>query len=166
MRGHFSLLGVPVTLRPTALGAGLLSALIVALLLRERRVALSAAAGVLWYSADCAHVVGHIISSQAVGAPLDAVDFGVFPKSVYDNHDVTPQQHIGRSIGGVGASLIAALALTLLARRVANPLLRRLLTISAAQHGALGLLSLLPVRFVDGGVIYANLRKLSRGKHM
>ncbi len=162
MRPHLALLGVPITLRPTALVAGMLSALVVALVTQERRAALSAAAGMLWYSADCVHVVGHIVSSQAVGAPMDAVDFGIYPKSVYDDDDVSPQQHIGRACGGVVASLIATLVLTALARVVTNPLARQLLTIAAAQHGLLCVLSLLPVRLVDGGVIYANLPKLRR----
>ena len=162
MNRQLSLLGVPVTLRPTALVAGMLSALAVALITRERRVVLSAAAGVLWYTADYVHVVGHIVSSQAVRAPMDAVDFGVYPKSVYFNHEVSPQQHIGRAGGGVVASLIATLVLAALARAVTNPLARQLLMIAVAQHGLLCALSLLPVRLVDGGVIYANLRKLGR----
>jgi membrane-associated PAP2 superfamily phosphatase len=162
MRPHLLLLGVPVTIRPTALVAGILSALGVALVTRERRAALSAAAGVLWYSADCAHVVGHIISSRAAGAPMDGVDFGLYPKSVYLDHDVSPRQHIGRASGGLVASLVAALALAALARLITTPPLRQLLTISAAQHGLLFVVSMLPVRLVDGGVIYANLPKLGR----
>ena len=160
MRPHLALLGVPITLRPTALVSGLLAALATALVMRERRAALSAAAGVLWYSADCAHVVGHIVSSQAVGAPMDAVDFGLYPKSVYLDHDVSPQQHIGRACGGIVASLIAVLVLAALARIVTSPPARQLLTIAAAQHGLILTVSLLPVRLVDGGVIYANLPKL------
>jgi hypothetical protein len=162
MRIPLSLLGVPLIIRPTALGAGILSALVVALVTRERRATLSAAAGVLWYTADCVHVVGHIFSSQAVGAPLDAVDFGLYPKSVYVDHDVSPQQHIGRAAGGVVASLVATIVLAALNRGVTNPLARQLLTIATAQHGLLVVLSLLPVQLVDGGVIYANLLKLRR----
>lgn len=162
MRPHLTLLGVPVTLRPTALVAGVLSTLAVAFVTRGRRVGLSAAAGALWYTADCVHVAGHIVSSRAAGAPMDAVDFGIFPKSVYSDHDVSPQQHIGRASGGVLASLIATLVLTALARTVTNPPARRLLTICAAQHGLLLGLSLLPLQIVDGGVIYTNLPKLRR----
>jgi hypothetical protein len=44
---RMSLLGVPVTIRPTALGTGFLSALVVARISREKRAALGAAAGVL-----------------------------------------------------------------------------------------------------------------------
>jgi hypothetical protein len=160
MRPHLSLFGVPVTVRPTALGAGALSALVVALLARERRVALSAAAGVLWYTADYVHVVGHIVSSRAAGAPMDAVDFGIYPKSVYFDNDVSPRQHIGRACGGLIASLVATLVLGALTRGSADPRAKRLLTIATAQHGLLLALSLLPTRLVDGGVIYANLPKL------
>lgn len=162
MSPSFSLLGVPVTVRPTALVAGALSALAFGLLAPERRAATGAAAGVLWYTADCAHVVGHILSSQAVGAPMDGVDFGLYPKSVYLDDAVTPQQHIGRAAGGVTASLGAALTLAALARLVATPPARRLLTISATQHALLFVLSMLPLPIVDGGVIYANLLKLAR----
>jgi len=162
MSRHLSLLGVPVIVRPTALVAGMLSALAVALVTRERRVVLSAAAGVLWYTADYVHVVGHIVSSQAAGAPMDAVDFGIYPKSVYFDNEVSPQQHIGRACGGVVASLITTLVLAALTRGVTNPSAKQLLTIAAAQHGLLFVLSLLPVRLVDGGVIYANLLKLGR----
>lgn len=160
MRIHGSLLGLPIIIRPTALGAGILSALVVALVTRERRIALSIAAGGLWYTADAIHVVGHIVSSQAVGAPLDAVDFGLYPKSVYFDHDVSPQQHIGRAAGGVVASLIATLVLATLTRRVTHPTAKPLLMIATVQHSLLLILSLLPVRLVDGGVIYANLWKL------
>jgi membrane-associated PAP2 superfamily phosphatase len=162
MNPRVSLLGVPVTLRPAALAAGALSALTVALVTREQRAIQSAAAGTLWYTADFVHVVGHIVSSRAVGAPMDAVDFGLYPRSVYFDDDVSPGQHIGRAAGGVTASLIAALVLAALARRATNPMARRLLTIATAQHGLLFALSMLPVRLVDGGVIYANLPKLWR----
>lgn len=160
MTVSFALLDVPVTLRPTALGAGLLSGLIVAGVTRERRAALALGASALWYTADCAHVVGHILSSRAVGAPMDAVDFGLYPKSVYHDHAVAPEQHIGRAVGGVGASLLAALIVGALARLIDGPLARPLLRISAAQHGLLFAISMLPLPIVDGGVIYANLARL------
>jgi hypothetical protein len=160
MKPQLWLFGVPVTIRPTALIAGTLSALVAALLTRERRVALSAAAGALWYTADYVHVVGHIVSSRAAGAPMDAVDFGIYPKSVYFDNDVSPRQHIGRACGGLLASILATLILAVLTRATTDPRARRLLAIATAQHGLLSALSLLPTRLVDGGVIYANLPKL------
>jgi hypothetical protein len=93
---------------------------------------------------------------------MDAVDFGIYPKSVYANHNVSPQQHIGRACGGVLASFIATLVLAALARGVTHPLAKRLLLIAAAQHGLLFAVSMLPLQLVDGGVIYANLLKLRR----
>lgn len=162
MSRPLSLLGVPITLRPTALVSGALSALVVALGARKRRVALGAAAGALWYTADCAHVAGHIISSRAVGAPMDGVDFGLYPMCVYADHAVTPQQHIGRASGGVIASLAGALMLAALARGAAGRPAGRLLRIAAAQHGLLFILSMLPLPITDGGVIFANLAKLLR----
>lgn len=160
MRPSFSLLGVPVTLRPTAVVTGLTSALVVAALARERRALLALSGGALWYAADCVHVVGHILSSRAVGAPMDGVDVGLYPMSRYDDHDVTPQQHIGRAVGGVAASLLGAIVLAALARAAGQGRARELLTLAAAQHGLLFALSMLPTRLVDGGVIYANLAKL------
>jgi hypothetical protein len=156
----FSLLGVPVTLRPTAVVTGITAALVVAALVREQRALAAVSAGALWYVADCVHVAGHILSSRAVGAPMDAIDVGLYPMSVYADHDVTPQQHIGRASGGVAASLLGAIALAALARAVGKGRARQLLTIAAAQHGLLFALSMLPTRLVDGGVIYANLAKL------
>lgn len=60
---------------------------------------------ILWYgmyqTADTLHSVGHILSAKRAGAPMDAVivQYG-FQLSAYHNNDVTPQQHIGRAIGG------------------------------------------------------------------
>ncbi|MBC8162858.1 MAG: hypothetical protein H7Z42_16745 [Roseiflexaceae bacterium] len=155
-----SLLGVPIHLRPAALVSGVLSAVVVARLTQDHRTVLSIGAGLLWYTADCTHVVGHIFSSQAVGAPLDAVDFGLYPKSVYYENDVAPQQHIGRASGGVIASFTAALFCAFLATLVRHELIRKLITIAAVQHAILFVLSTLPIPIVDGGVILANIRKL------
>lgn len=161
MRKQLFLLGTPVELHPTALMSGTLSALVTAAVARDRRWLLSVSAALLWYVADCTHVVGHIVSSQAVAAPMDGVDFGIYPKSVYRNNEVSPQQHIGRSIGGPIASFAATLLFALLARSVPHGLGKKLFTITAIQHGALVVLALVPVPIVDGGVILANMRKLN-----
>jgi hypothetical protein len=160
MKIETRLAGLPITLRPTALLSGMLSALVIARLSREHRAALGVVAGALWYTADATHVVGHVISSQAVGAPMQGIDFGIYPMSVYTDHDVSPQQHIGRAIGGISASLIACLLLSIVLQRTTQPTLRKVLLIAVAQHGLLFVLSLLPTRLVDGGVIYHNLAKL------
>lgn len=161
MTKALSLLGVPITLHPTTLISGVVSAIITAAVVRNDRVQSTVGAGLLWYVADCTHVVGHIVSSQAVNAPLDAIDFGLYPKNVYHNNAISPQQHIGRSIGGVGASFLAALLLILAARLINHGLIKKLLTIAAIQNAFLFIISMLPVPMVDGGVMYANVRKLN-----
>ena len=118
---HFHILGVPTRLRPIAALPGLLMAtLIYTLARRLAREYAGAAAGsdgrATWYEADLIHVTGHIASSQLVDAPMDYVRWGFFATNGYTQHDVTPQQHIGRSLGEpdrIGASgdrLLAGLA--------------------------------------------------------
>lgn len=141
--------------------SGALSALVTAGVAHNNRTFLSAGAGVLWYLADCTHVAGHIISSHAVGAPMDAVDFGVYPKSVYHNNAVSPQQHIGRASGGLAASLIATLLFAVGARLIHQGVWRKLLTIAAIQNAVIFAGGMLPIPIVDGGVILANIRKLN-----
>jgi predicted alpha/beta hydrolase len=160
MHVSLSFLGLPVTLWPTALVSGTLSSLIVATFWRADRAALAAGAGALWYVADGAHVLGHVLSSQWSGAPLDAVDFGVYPQRVYRNNEVSPRQHIGRAVGGVAASLMLALALLALSCIFGPGWVRQLLTIAAAQNGLLFAISMLPLPIVDGGVMYTNLAHL------
>ncbi len=155
------LLGVPVTLRPIALLCGVPSTLITALVARDNRVLLAAGAGALWYVADTTHTIGHIISSRAVDAPIDAVDFGIYPKTVYYNNDVSPQQHIGRASGGLIASLLTALVFALVAWLLPQGVARKLLTIAAIQNAIVLVGGMLPIPMVDGGVIFANVRKLN-----
>jgi hypothetical protein len=78
MPAPITLLGVPVTFRPTALGAGIASALVVAVLRRNQRAAWGLAAGMLWYTADATHVSGHILSSRLVGASMDTAVLRLF----------------------------------------------------------------------------------------
>jgi hypothetical protein len=162
MEGSMTFLGVPVRLRPIAAVAGLLNLVLIGLITRDAKLALAAAG--LWYTADAAHVAGHIASSHLAGAPLDAVDFGLYPMSVYHDHDVTPQQHIGRASGGVGTSLVLAILLALVVRLLGEGQGHRLARVAAAQHAFLAAASLLPIRMVDGGIIYTNLLKIAQGQ--
>lgn len=156
-----SLLHVPVIIRPTALISGTLAALVTAAVTRNNRAVLSVSAGVLWYAADCTHVVGHIISSQAVAAPIDAVEFGIYPKNIYHNNTVSPQQHIGRSIGGLIASFGSAMLFVLLARLLPHRLGKKLFIIAAIENALVFSAAMLPIPIVDGGVILTNLRKMN-----
>ena len=155
-----TLFGVPIKFRSTALVSGTLATLVTAGAVRNQRWLMAISAGLLWYTADCTHVLGHIASSQMVGAPLDAIDFGLYPKNVYRNNAVSPQQHIGRASGGILASFAAALVLFLFARLMRQGWARKLLTIATIQNTLIFSVSLLPIPMVDGGVILINMRKL------
>jgi len=163
---HFLLLGVPVRLRPIAVVPGvLIGALIYALVRafsddKRTSLALGLASALTWYEADLIHVGGHILSSRMAGAPMDYVRWGIFAINGYANHDVSPQQHIGRSIGGPIASGIAALGYWLAWRALGDTLPGKLALIAFLQNGLTALGSLFPLPMIDGGVILANLRKL------
>ncbi len=72
------------------------------------------AAILLWYQTDIVHVIGHIISARLSKAPMDYVKWGIMPLTGYHDHDVTPEQHIGRSVGGPIASALAVVGYQIL----------------------------------------------------
>jgi hypothetical protein len=161
---HFHILGVPTRLRPIAALPGLLMGVLTYALARrlarESPAPLLALAGALaWYEADLIHVAGHIASSRLVDAPMDYVRWGFFATNGYKQHDVTPRQHIGRSLGGPIASGLAAFAYWLTWRALGRTLLGQLALVAFIQNTVTALGSLTPISLVDGGVIYANLRK-------
>ena len=163
---HFVLLGVPVRLRRNAVLPGVVVGLLIYALARafsnDRRtsLALGLASALTWYEADLLHVGGHILSSRMAGAPMDYVRWGIFAINGYANHDVSPRQHIGRSIGGPIASGLAALGYWLAWRALGNTLAGKLALVAFLQNGLTALGSLFPLPVIDGGVILANLRKL------
>ncbi|HET9221128.1 MAG TPA: hypothetical protein VFO07_01425 [Roseiflexaceae bacterium] len=164
---HFHILGVPTRVRPIAALPGLLmAALIYTLarrLARESPAWLLALTGALaWYEADLIHVAGHIASSRLIDAPMDYVRWGFFAINGYAQHDVTPQQHIGRSLGGPVASGLAAIGYWLAWRMFGRTLLGKVALIACIQNTVTALGSLAPLSIIDGGVIYANLRQLTR----
>jgi hypothetical protein len=163
---HFTLLGVPVRLKPIAALPGVLvGALTYALVRRYASqdapaLLLGLASALCWYGTDVVHVAGHITSARLAGAPMDYVSWRIFAINGYYDHDVTPRQHIGRAIGGPIASGLAALLCWLLWRVLGRSLLGRLALIGFIQNAFIALGSLMPIPIIDGGVIYANLRKL------
>jgi hypothetical protein len=165
-RSHFALLGVPVRLRPAAALSGVLAGMLAYVLARllARGERPSPALGLLgtltWYDTELAHVIGHIISARMAGAPMSYIRWGFMAMTGYTDHDVTPQQHIGRSLGGPIASGVAALVWWLAHRMLGDTLLGRAAQIAAIQNGLIALGSLLPIPIIDGGVILENLRKL------
>jgi hypothetical protein len=160
---HFHILGVPTRLRPIATLSGLLTGTLTYALARrlnrESPAALLALAGaVAWYDADLIHVAGHIVSSRLVDAPMDYVSWGFFATNGYKQHDVTPQQHIGRSLGGPIASGLAAVIYWVAWRALGRTLLGRIALVACIVNTVVALGSLAPISLVDGGVIYTNLR--------
>jgi hypothetical protein len=118
----FALLGVPVIPRPDLLLPAPLSGALAYAVARRgaygrgSALVVGVAAALLWYKAELIHVAGHILSSRACDAPMDFVSFGILAGNGYYKHDVTPQQHVGRSIGGPIASGVAAIIYWLLWR--------------------------------------------------
>jgi hypothetical protein len=158
------ILGVPVRFHAAAALSGPLIAALVYLLSRRKvpnAPALAVAGALSWYEADLIHVAGHIVSSQMVDAPMDYVRWGFLAANGYRVHDVTPRQHIGRSLGGPIASGIAAIVYWLAWQALGSTLLGRAMLVASLQNGLVALGSLAPLPIVDGGVIYANLRSMS-----
>jgi hypothetical protein len=162
----FKLLGVPVIPRPDLLFSAPLSSTLAYAVARRREhgrfsaLAVGIAAALLWYKAEMVHVAGHILSSRACDAPMDYVSWGILAGNGYTKHDVTPQQHIGRSIGGPLASGLAAMFYWLLWRSLKGRLPRAIAAAGFAYNALIAVGSLAPLPVVDGGVIYANMRKL------
>jgi hypothetical protein len=123
---------------------------------------LALASALAWYEADLIHVAGHITSSRLVDAPMEYVRWGFFAINGYTQHDVSPRQHIGRSLGGPIASGVAAIAYWLIWRALGRTLLGQIALIACIQNAVTALGSLAPLPIIDGGVIYANLRKLNQ----
>jgi hypothetical protein len=158
-------LDVPVRLRPPAALAGVLAGALAYAAARRRSpeqpaLALSLLGVLAWYELELIHVTGHIISARMANAPMDYISWSILAMTGYNKHDVTPEQHIGRAVGGPIASAAAALTYWLVWRLLGDTLLGR-----AAQHafllnGLTVLVSLLPSPIFDGGVILENVGKL------
>ena len=156
------LLGVALTIHPSVAVPGLVVAALTALIANKRpdKATLAVGSGLLWYIGDILHTLGHVVSARAAHAPMDRIDVGFYPKTVYFNNDVSPQQHIGRANGGVLASLSAALVCGTAARLLHGRPAGKFVMVAAIQQALFVLGSLLPLPVVDGGVILANTRKL------
>lgn len=60
---------------------------------------------IIYRAAYFLHNIGHIISAREVGAPMDALELRWGTQlDVYLKNNVTPQQHMGRALGGPIAS--------------------------------------------------------------
>ncbi len=155
-------MGMKIDVRPSAALPGLaIAALTYALLPGgPRRLLASALGASLWYEAELNHVLGHALSSRLAGAPMDQLRWGLLARTLYDNNDVTPRQHIGRAMGGPLGSALAMLCWWVAWRLSADRPVGRLALIALACNTLLTLGSWLPLPWVDGGVILRNIRKL------
>ena len=156
------LFGVKIEVRPTVVLSGLTAAAVTYALLPKhpRRGMLALVAGLLWYEADITHLVSHIISARLADAPMDRIRFGVMPLTLYDDNDVSPQQHIGRSLGGPIGSAIAMLSWWLIWRALRGKPGSEIALIGLVENTIIALGSWLPLPIVDGGVILKNIGKL------
>ncbi len=91
---------------------------------------------------------------------MDRIDWGVLPQTLYDDNDVTPQQHIGRAIGGPLASALSMLIWWSIWRVLQGKPIARVALIAMIHNMIITLGSWLPLPLVDGGVIYKNIRRL------
>jgi hypothetical protein len=161
---QLALLGVRVRVRPEAalstLLVGGLTYLLARALPQSQRISLALSSAVLWPTSGLTHAAGHVISAQQVAAPMDEVRLGILAGTLYRDNDVTPRQHIGRAIGGPLASGAVALLWWLAWRSLGTTPLGRVAQAACLQNAFLALGSLLPLPWVDGGVIVANIRKL------
>jgi len=159
----FKMLNVPVTADPLAavvqLGVFGIGSWLAGRLDPNRswllRLRFGAMVMVAYQLGELIHYIGHIISSWWVDAPMDEVYIAFpLPSSIYHDNTVTPQQHIGRSLGGPIISNLTVIE-TLFFRPFtrSGSLLREFLNISIWTNLFLGIVGLFPMPFADGGTI-------------
>ncbi|MCA9970547.1 MAG: hypothetical protein KC425_10050, partial [Anaerolineales bacterium] len=97
----------------------------------------------------------HTVSARLAGAPMDVILLGAdMPRTLYFDNQVTPRQHIGRSLGGPvysGPGLLLGIGWLLLAPD--GTAVRYLGEVWALAHGGIFLGAFAPLQIVDGGVI-------------
>ncbi len=113
------------------------------------------ATAILLLGVDFGHALAHIFSARYAGAPMDEILIsGEMPRTLYFNNDVTPKTHRMRALGGPIFNLVGLLlSLLIFALIPGIPLVRELMTWTAAGHGIQFLMSLVPLPIVDGGTI-------------
>lgn len=104
---------------------------------------------------DFGHALAHIFSARYAGAPMDELLIsGDMPRTLYHNNDVAPNIHRLRALGGPIFNL-AGLLLSLAIFQIASgrSVAREWMGWSAAGHGLLLVMSLMPLPMVDGGTL-------------
>jgi Zn-dependent protease len=124
----------------------------------------------IWFNmfqgADTLHTLGHILSARSVGAPMDAITTRLgIQTTVYHNNDVTPEQHIGRAIGGPLASGAATVTGYLFWRGVHRiPVLGWLAKTWYIMNALALAASMAPAPSCDGGTLLHWFTKLQSGE--
>ena len=104
------------------------------------------------------HNLAHLIASNWIGKPMDQMRIQAgMPRCIYheiNDQDVTPRQHIARSLGGPIVSLLL-LPVTGLIRILSKPdsISGETAKIAFQTNLFLSLVSLLPIPGIDGGPI-------------
>jgi hypothetical protein len=116
--------------------------------------------GLLIYASTFVHGVGHIISSRMVNAPMQYLILtSTVPITRYDDADeasVPSRVHIGRSLGGPAANVVAAIIGLVLYVVVVNSPFFLFIGI---QNTLFTLLVLSPIPSLDGAVIWREVRR-------
>lgn len=105
--------------------------------------------------ADVGHAMAHTISARLAGAPMDEIYLSSgMPRTLYLDNSVPPDIHIQRSLGGPIFSLLCS-ALSLLWWRFSRrgSLSNEFARASLFGHSFILIGCLLPLPFMDGGVI-------------
>ncbi len=104
---------------------------------------------------DFGHPFGHIFSARYAGAPMDEILLsGGMPRTLYWNNDVSPNVHRMRAMGGLIFNLVSfLLSITIFQIASGHSIVRELMGWSAAGHGLIFVMSLIPLPMIDGGTL-------------
>jgi hypothetical protein len=113
--------------------------------------------GLLFYSTNVVHTLGHVLGGRLVGRPMQAnLLTASFDVNVYtgDQSGYTRRVHLGRALGGPLLNLVSGLVSLALWRWLGWTWL----LISGYMHLVGGLSTLFPIAPMDGWVIWQNSR--------
>jgi Zn-dependent protease len=110
----------------------------------------------VFLGSEWCHNLAHLVASNLIGQPMDQflVQFGM-PRCIYheiNDIEVSPRQHVIRSLGGPLINLIL-LPVSGFFKRVTNPdsILGETANLAYQTNLFLSLVSLLPIPWIDGG---------------
>ena len=106
-------------------------------------------------SVEFGHPLAHIFSARMAKAPMDEIVLAAdMPRTIYWNNNVSPNAHRLRAAGGLIYNFLGILVFLGIYFIFPNkPLVREIAGWTAAAHGLLLVMSIMPVPIVDGGTI-------------